>query len=116
MASDIRSFEHSNLFRHSLFVLRISRTAGRSSFEFRISPKGAMAAFRNLVHDVPESVTFYTSRLGFKLVEQYGPAMAILSRDDVTLWLAGPASSAARPLPNGPKPLPAGWNGLGPMF
>jgi catechol 2,3-dioxygenase-like lactoylglutathione lyase family enzyme len=71
-----------------------------------------VAAFRYLVHDVPVSVTFYTSHLGFKLVEQYGPAMAILSRDDVTLWLAGPASSAARPMPDGGKPQPGGWNRL----
>src|SRR2546430_1317307 len=75
-----------------------------------------MAAFRYLVADVSASVTFYTSHLGFKVVEQYGPAMAILSRDDVTLWLAGPASSAARPMPDGGKPQPGGWNRLGLFF
>ena len=36
-----------------------------------------MAAFRYLVHDVPESVTFYTSRLGFKLVE-YVPGWELM--------------------------------------
>jgi len=69
-----------------------------------------MAAFRYLVNDVPASIEFYTSHLGFKLVEQYGPAMAILAHDDVTLWLAGPMSSAAKPMPDGQKPSPGGWN------
>jgi len=69
-----------------------------------------MAAFRYLVNDVPASVEFYTSHLGFKLIEQYGPAMAILSRDDLTLWLGGPMSSAARPMPDGRRPAPGGWN------
>ena len=71
-----------------------------------------MAAFRYIVSEVPAAVTFYTSQLGFKLVEQYGPAMAIVSHDDITLWLAGPPSSAARPMPDGRKPAPGGWNRL----
>jgi len=71
-----------------------------------------MAAFRYIVSDVPAAVTFYTSQLGFKLVEQYGPAMAIVSHDDITLWLAGPPSSAAKPMPDGRKPEPGGWNRL----
>ncbi len=32
------------------------------------------------------------------MVEQYGLAMAIIKKDDLTLWLAGPMSSAAKPL------------------
>jgi len=67
-----------------------------------------MAAFRYLVNDVPASIDFYTLHLGFKLVEQFGPAMAILSRDDMTLWLAGPLSSAAKPMLDGRKPVPGG--------
>lgn len=69
-----------------------------------------MAAFRYLVHDVEVAISFYTQSLGFKLEEQFGPAMAILSKDDFTLWLAGPMSSAAQPMPSGKKPEPGGWN------
>lgn len=69
-----------------------------------------MASFRYLVHEVEVAISFYTESLGFKLEEQYGPAMAILSKDDFTLWLAGPISSAAQPMPNGKKPEPGGWN------
>ena len=69
-----------------------------------------MAAIRYLVDDVDASVSFYTELLGFELVEQYGPAMAIVRHDDVTLWLAGPAASASKPMPDGRKPVPGGWN------
>lgn len=69
-----------------------------------------MSSFRYLVNDVNESVEFYTRLLGFKLEEQFGPAMAIISKDDFTLWLAGPMSSAAKPMADGQKPTPGGWN------
>ena len=41
-----------------------------------------------------------------------GPAFAIVERDDLTLWLSGPQSSAARPMPDGAQPEPGGWNRL----
>ena len=69
-----------------------------------------MTAFRYLVSDVDVAVAFYTQRLGFTLEEQFGPAMAIVARGDLTLWLAGPLSSAAKPMPDGRKPEPGGWN------
>lgn len=69
-----------------------------------------MASVRYLVNDVKASIDFYTRALGFKLEQQFGPAMAIVSREALTLWLAGPASSAAQPMPDGRKPVPGGWN------
>ena len=69
-----------------------------------------MATFRYIVSDVAAAVAFYTANLGFELEEQFGPAMAIVHRDDMTLWLAGPPSSAARPMPDGSQPIPGGWN------
>jgi catechol 2,3-dioxygenase-like lactoylglutathione lyase family enzyme len=69
-----------------------------------------MASVRYLVNDVKESVDFYTNSLGFELKQQFGPAMAILEREGLTLWLAGPPSSAARPMPDGRTPEPGGWN------
>ena len=60
-----------------------------------------MATIRYLVSDVERSIAFYTGRLGFKLEQQMGPAIAMVSKDDLTLWLAGPKSSAARPMPDG---------------
>lgn len=69
-----------------------------------------MATFRMIVSDVPASVDFYSNQLGFAVIEQYGPAMAILQRDDMNLWLAGPPASASRPMPDGAQPVPGGWN------
>ena len=36
--------------------------------------------------------------------------MAILERDGLTLWVAGPAASASKPMPDGRTPAPGGWN------
>lgn len=71
-----------------------------------------MAAIRYLVKDVDRAIAFYTQYLGFKLQRQAGPAFATVSRDDLTLWLSGPQSSAARPMPDGRRPEPGGWNRL----
>lgn len=71
-----------------------------------------MAAIRYLVKDVDRSIAFYTGFLGFKLVQQAGPAFASVSRNDLTLWLSGPQSSGARPMPDGRRPEPGGWNRL----
>jgi predicted enzyme related to lactoylglutathione lyase len=68
-----------------------------------------MASVRYLVNDVPAAITFYVDQLGFTLRQQFGPAMAILAKDDLTLWLAGPMASAAKPMPDGRQPTPGGW-------
>ena len=65
---------------------------------------------RYIVRDVDAAVAFYRDLFKFELKEQFGSAMAIVARDDVTLWLAGPPSSAARAMPDGRKPEPGGWN------
>jgi len=69
-----------------------------------------MATMRYLVHDVGASVSFYVDWFGFEVVQDYAPAMAIVRRGDLTLWLAGPTASAARPMPDGRTPEPGGWN------
>lgn len=71
---------------------------------------GTLASVRYLVKNVENSIEFYTKNLGFELKQQYGPAMAILQKEGLNLWLAGPPSSAAQPMPDGTKPEPGGWN------
>jgi catechol 2,3-dioxygenase-like lactoylglutathione lyase family enzyme len=71
-----------------------------------------VAAVRYLVTDVDAAIAFYTERLDFTLEQRMGPAFAIVARDGLSLWLAGPNSSAARPMPDGRKPEPGGWNRL----
>jgi predicted enzyme related to lactoylglutathione lyase len=69
-----------------------------------------MATFRYLVNEVAPAVDFYVGQLGFAVEQQFGPNMAILKKDGLTLWVAGPNASAARPMPDGRKPEPGGWN------
>jgi catechol 2,3-dioxygenase-like lactoylglutathione lyase family enzyme len=69
-----------------------------------------MATVRYLVSDVERSIAFYTKALGFKLEQSMAPAFARVSSKDLTLWLAGPKSSAARAMPDGRTPAPGGWN------
>ena len=68
-----------------------------------------MAFVRYIVSDVQKAVDFYGQLLGFTVQEHF-PNMAILKRGDLTLWLAGPKASASRPMPDGRKPEPGGWN------
>jgi catechol 2,3-dioxygenase-like lactoylglutathione lyase family enzyme len=69
-----------------------------------------MAQIRYIVKDVDASIAFYESCLGFRLVQKFGPAMAILELSDLTLWIAGPLSSAGKTLPGGEQPSPGGWS------
>jgi catechol 2,3-dioxygenase-like lactoylglutathione lyase family enzyme len=69
-----------------------------------------MATVRYLVSDVERAEAFYVEQLGFVLEQEMLPAFARVRRDDLTLWLAGPKSSAARPMPDGREPEPGGWN------
>jgi catechol 2,3-dioxygenase-like lactoylglutathione lyase family enzyme len=69
-----------------------------------------MATVRYLVRDVPRSVAFYRTALGFEVEQEMLPAFARVRLGDLTLWLAGPASSAVRPMPDGAAPEPGGWN------
>jgi predicted enzyme related to lactoylglutathione lyase len=69
-----------------------------------------MATVRYLVSDVERAEAFYVEQLGFVIEQEMLPAFARIRRDDLTLWLAGPTSSAARPMPDGRRPEPGGWN------
>jgi catechol 2,3-dioxygenase-like lactoylglutathione lyase family enzyme len=65
---------------------------------------------RYMVDDVDEAIAFYTELLGFELLSSASPAFADVQRGNLRLLLAGPTSSAGRPMPDGTKPEPGGWN------
>ena len=69
-----------------------------------------MAVVRYIVGDVDRAIAFYTEQLGFVLEQQMGPAFAIVTREGLSIWLSGPRSSAARPMRDGRRPEPGGWN------
>jgi catechol 2,3-dioxygenase-like lactoylglutathione lyase family enzyme len=70
-----------------------------------------VATVRYLVRDVDAALPFYEA-LGFAITKRWGPPFVMLAREDLTLWLSGPGTSASRPLPDGAIPQPGGWNRL----
>jgi catechol 2,3-dioxygenase-like lactoylglutathione lyase family enzyme len=65
---------------------------------------------RYMVDDVDESIVFYTEHLGFDVLSSASPAFADVQRGNLRLLLSGPASSAGRPMFDGTRPGPGGWN------
>jgi len=65
---------------------------------------------RYIVDDVEAALAFYTTHLGFTLISKTLPAFADVSLGDLRLLLSGPTSSAGRPMPDGRRPAPGGWN------
>ena len=65
---------------------------------------------RYMVDDVQAAIDFYSAHLGFSLISSAAPAFADVRRGALRLLLSGPTSSAGRPMPDGRKPGPGGWN------
>src|SRR5262245_9743145 len=65
---------------------------------------------RYMVKDVQASVDWYTANLGFTEISNAAPAFADVRRGALRLLLSGEKSSAGRPMPDGRKPEPGGWN------
>jgi catechol 2,3-dioxygenase-like lactoylglutathione lyase family enzyme len=73
-------------------------------------PHDEIVNVRYMVDDVDEAIAFYTKQLGFELLSNASPAFADVKRGNLRLLLAGPKSSAGRPMPDGRVPGPGGWN------
>jgi catechol 2,3-dioxygenase-like lactoylglutathione lyase family enzyme len=67
---------------------------------------------RYMVDDLDPAVAFYTKYLGFRVKQQASPHFAMLSQGNLELVLSTPfgPGGAARPMPDGRKPEPGGWN------
>jgi catechol 2,3-dioxygenase-like lactoylglutathione lyase family enzyme len=65
---------------------------------------------RYMVNDVQESVDWYTKHLGFNLLSNAAPAFADVELGALRVLLSGEKSSAGRPMPDGARPAPGGWN------
>ena len=65
---------------------------------------------RYMIDDVPAALGFYTTLLGFTLEQDASPAFASVVRDGVRLLLSGDGSSGKRPLADGRRQVPGGWN------
>ncbi len=66
---------------------------------------------RYMVDDVETAAGFYVRLLGFAEEGEWeGAPFRMLRRGDLRMWISGPGSSAARPMPDGAQPAPGGWN------
>jgi catechol 2,3-dioxygenase-like lactoylglutathione lyase family enzyme len=65
---------------------------------------------RYMVDDVEAAVAWYTKHLGFAVLSSAAPAFADVTLGSLHLLLSGPRSSAGRPMPDGTRPTPGGWN------
>jgi glyoxylase I family protein len=65
---------------------------------------------RYQIRDVSRAVAFYTQQLGFTLEHQQLPAFASVSLGNTRILLSGPGASGSRPLPDGLRQEPGGWN------
>ena len=70
---------------------------------------------RYIVNDVDESIAFYCGHLGFEEQMHPDPAFAMLTSGDLRLVLVSPVPAdhhggGSRPMPDGTKQAPGGWN------
>jgi catechol 2,3-dioxygenase-like lactoylglutathione lyase family enzyme len=72
-------------------------------------PTDADAVVRYQITDLDRAIEFYTTQLGFELVQRAGP-VAIVSQKALHLLLSGPESSGSRSMPDGRRQEPGGWN------
>jgi catechol 2,3-dioxygenase-like lactoylglutathione lyase family enzyme len=73
-------------------------------------PDADAAVVRYQVRDVERAIGFYTQHLGFRLTHQAGAVFATVTRGHLHLLLGGPESSGSRPMPDGRRQEPGGWN------
>jgi catechol 2,3-dioxygenase-like lactoylglutathione lyase family enzyme len=70
---------------------------------------------RYIVNDVDAAIEFYRGHLGFTEIMHPAPEFAMLSRGDLRLVLVAPVPAdhpggGSRPMPDGTRQEPGGWN------
>ena len=72
--------------------------------------KTEQVSVRYMVEDVDAALEFYIQHLGFTPGINASPAFADVTKGSLRLLLSGRKSSAGRPMPDGTRPYPGGWN------
>jgi catechol 2,3-dioxygenase-like lactoylglutathione lyase family enzyme len=99
-------------------ILRCFLIASVATLQFAgiAQPKEAAdmnkARVRYMVNALDPAVTFYTTYLGFRVEAEAKPNFAMLSRGNLELVLSTPfgPGGAAKPMPDGRRAEPGGWN------
>lgn len=74
--------------------------------------RGSKARVRYMVDAIEPAVSFYTTHLGFEMKSGPNPNFALLARGNLELVLSTPfgPGGAAKPMRDGRKAEPGGWN------
>jgi glyoxylase I family protein len=78
-----------------------------------VDPRGFVQSVHGVryeVADVARVVAFYTTHLGFTVQHQELPAFATVSLGPVSILLSGNGASGSRPMTDGQRRQPGGWN------
>lgn len=85
-----------------------TETRGEESRPFVADATTAVVRYQT--QDVDRAIAFYSQHLGFQVAKKFGPVIAIVKRGDLHLLLSGSEASGSRPLPDGRRQEPGGWN------
>ncbi len=96
----------------TLVVLLIGASAALSDAQARNGGEMDTARVRYMVNEIDPAVAFYTSLLGFHIERPSTPNFALLSRGPLELVLSTPygPGGAAKPMLDGRRAEPGGWN------
>jgi len=95
-----------------LLVLSASAVLPAGSTQAKEQTNMTTVRVRYIVNELDPAVEFYTKYLGFQVKRQNRPYFAMLSRGNLEFVLSTPfgPGGAAKPMPDGRKPKPGGWN------
>ena len=86
------------------------KTASDAAQRDKAIVRNEVVSVRYQIPDVERAIEFYTRQLGFTLEMTSGSAFGAVALGNLRLILSGPGSSGARPMPDGRKQQPGGWN------
>ena len=90
------------------FAIQPATGGAQSQKETNMNP----VRVRYMVNDIESAVSFYSTHLGFEIKPGATPNFAIVSRGNLELVLSTPfgPGGAAKPMSDGRKAVPGGWN------
>jgi glyoxylase I family protein len=108
---EVASIQQAHLTSEALMPAKKPATKSGSKPVRKPTPGAAQrVTVRYQVADIERAIGFYTDHLGFRAGEKAGSAFASVSRGGLRLILSGPGSSGSRPMPDGQRQEPGGWN------